>query len=254
MKIYTTLMGGAGNQLFQYAAAKKAASRLGAEVVCDLSFLNYYSTPGTGITPRNYALGAFRDIQTVDAAPTDATRLEWEQVPQNTDLGDVVIRGYFQDLKFLPEPEEILSWYPYRFQDTNSAYTSIHVRRGDYVSAPNAAAFHGALNLHYYHAAIKLVGHTPFYSLYSDDGEWCQENIEPLIPEWSYAVGKYRGTEIATIWDMAASGGIIMANSTFSWWAAFLCSHNNVIYPDPWFRGGSPAPSIFKPEWKRLEY
>ena len=254
MKIYTTLMGGAGNQLFQYAAAKKAASRLGAEVVCDLSFLNYYSTPGTGITPRKFTLDAFLDIQTVDAAPADATRLEWEQVPQNTDLGDVVIRGYFQDLKFLPEPEEIRSWYPFPQREIDTGWTSIHVRRGDYVSAPNAAAFHGALNLHYYKAAIELVGQTKFYALYSDDKEWTEENIRPLLPKSSFSMGCYSGSDIPTIWDMAASGGIIMANSTFSWWAAFLCSHNNVVYPSPWFRGGTPAPNIFKPEWKRLEY
>jgi hypothetical protein len=252
MKIYVKLMGGAGNQLFSFAAAKKAASRLDAEVICDLSFLNYYSQPGTGITPRKFALYAFEGIQTVDAVPDGTTILEWEQVPQNRN-SDVVMQGYFQDLKSLPEPEEIRSWYPFDVWEIRDGYTSIHVRRGDYVSAPNAAAFHGALNLHYYKAAIELVGHTRFYSLYSDDGDWCEENIVPLVPQWAYTLAKYRGRELATIWDMASGNGIVMANSTFSWWAAYLCGHNNVVYPSPWFRGGAPAPNIFKPEWKRIE-
>jgi hypothetical protein len=249
VKIYSRMMGGAGNQLFQYAAAKKAASRLDAEVICDLSFLNYYSQPGTGITPRKFALDAFEGIQTVDAAPDNATLLGWEQVPQNRN-SDVVIQGYFQDLKFLPEPEEIRSWWPIYDE---VGFTSIHVRRGDYVSAPNAAAFHGALNLHYYKAAIEILEPTPFYALYSDDENWCEEFIRPLLPRGSKAIGNYHGSEIPTIWDMATSEAIIMANSTFSWWAAYLCSHNNVVYPSPWFRGGTPAPNIFKPEWKRIE-
>ncbi len=249
MKIYVKLMGGAGNQLFSFAAAKKAASRLDAEVICDLSFLNYYSQPGTGITPRKFALNAFEGIQAVDAAPDNATLLGWEQVPQNRN-SDVVMHGYFQDLKFLPEPDEIRSWWPIYDE---VGFTSIHVRRGDYVSAPNAAAFHGALNLHYYKAAIEILEPTPFYALYSDDENWCEEFIRPLLPRGSEAIGNYHGSEIPTIWDMATSEAIIMANSTFSWWAAYLCGHNNVVYPSPWFRGGTPAPNIFKPEWKRIE-
>jgi hypothetical protein len=252
MKIYSRMMGGAGNQLFQYAAAKKAASRLDAEVICDLSFLNYYSQPGTGITPRKFALAAFEGIQTVDAAPDNATLLGWEQVPQNRN-SDVVMHGYFQDLKFLPEPDEIRSWHPVvdRWAG-NEVFTSIHVRRGDYVTAPNAAAFHCALNLHYYKAAVAILEPTPLYALYSDDGEWCRENMFDILPK-EKTVKRFGGDEIPTIWDMAACGAIIMANSTFSWWAAYLCGHNNVVYPSPWFRGGTPAPNIFKPEWKRIE-
>jgi hypothetical protein len=248
MKIYVKLMGGAGNQLFSFAAAKKAASRLDAEVICDLSFLNYYTQPETGITPRKFALGAFEGIQTVDAVPDGTTILEWEQVPQNRN-SDVVMQGYFQDLKFLPEPEEIRSWWPIYDE---VGFTSIHVRRGDYATAPNALAFHGLTPIEYYKAAIEILEPTAFYSLYSDDGKWCRDNIKPLLPS-KRVIEFYDGSEIPTIWDMAASEAIIMANSTFSWWAAYLCGHNNVVYPSPWFRGGAPAPNIFKPEWKRIE-
>lgn len=96
---------------------------------------------------------------------------------------------------------------------------AIHVRRGDYVNNP----FYVDLYLtDYYERAMEMFPDAEFL-VFSDDIEWCKQ--QPIFSECEFA----HGTELEDLNLMAACRGIIMANSSFSWWAAYLSPHAQKI-------------------------
>lgn len=115
---------------------------------------------------------------------------------------------------------------------------SIHVRRGDYVTNSQANAYHGTCDLNYYARAIaKIVGllseQDVFFFIFSDDVVWCKENLN--IPyDHTYVITK---EDYHDLYLMSICKHNIIANSSFSWWGAWLNSNNNkkVIVPEKWF-------------------
>jgi hypothetical protein len=113
-------------------------------------------------------------------------------------------------------------------------HVAIHVRRGDYVGS----SFHAdLLKTDYYDRAMALFPGKKFL-IFSDDIEWCKENFKPQV-DLVYVEGN---DEVEDFNMMASCESIIMANSTFSWWAAYLNPNFNrrVIAPkeDTWFTDG----------------
>lgn len=101
----------------------------------------------------------------------------------------------------------------------------IHVRRTDYLD-PNRVQY--GLALSYYEEAMKLFPGAKFV-VCSDDIEWCKER--PLFKDCDFV----HGTEIEDMNLLASCSGLIIANSTFSWWAAYLNPHNpKVVAPFRW--------------------
>lgn len=119
---------------------------------------------------------------------------------------------------------------------------AIHVRRGDYVNNP----FYVDLTMtQYYGRAMNEFPNEKFF-IFSDDIEWCIKyfsNIEHLV---SFSEGKSVDEDLRL---MAGCKGIIMANSSLSWWGAFLGDKNKkVIYPKQWFGDGIQRVE-FPKEW-----
>ncbi len=120
---------------------------------------------------------------------------------------------------------------------------AIHIRRGDYLKAQQ---FH--INLwetEYYRKAIKLFPQEKFlvfckdnqnHELDAADREWCIENLIPLLGE-DFEMYSHT-TETDDLNAMASCKGLIAANSTFSWWAAYIGNHNNIVFPKEWFTDG----------------
>lgn len=147
--------------------------------------------------------------------------------------------------------------------DTGKHFTSIHVRRGDYLQHPDRFP---QLSTRYWHYAIKDVfaredvgraGGTTFL-VFSDDIEWCLQNQKFLGLDRHEAVfiqGHVRPVPVAArfgepadiydLWLMSRCQAHIISNSSFSWWAAFLSRDPSPIYPDRWF--GDPA--LFATMW-----
>jgi hypothetical protein len=126
-----------------------------------------------------------------------------------------------------------------------SKYVGIHVRRGDYVGSD----FHTDLTeTDYYERAIELFPDKKFL-VFSDDTEWCinhfdykkhPDSVTPIRDERFLTVTEQN--EIEDFNMLASCESIIMANSSFSWWAAYLCPNptKRIIAPkeDTWFRDG----------------
>jgi hypothetical protein len=116
---------------------------------------------------------------------------------------------------------------------------SIHVRRGDYVSDPATHSFHGTCGLDYYRACIEIVGsrvRDPRFFLFSDDLDWVRDNLD--IPfDTLYVDHNDARTGHEDVRLMSQCRHHIIANSSFSWWAAWLGTNPNkiIVAPRRWF-------------------
>lgn len=147
---------------------------------------------------------------------------------------------YFQRLSDIDafDPEFFAPQTPVEPQDA----VAVHVRRGDYLQKPDRFP---QLTKHYYEQALK---HTDGpVMVFSDDIPWCREHPEELgltNRECEFIEGHVRPvavsqrtgepTDILDLFLMSRARSIVIANSTFSWWAAYL-SKAQVFYPDRWF-------------------
>lgn len=138
--------------------------------------------------------------------------------------------------------------------DQNSV--SIHVRRGDYL-APIALDVLGVLHIKYYEKAIetiiKKIPNATFY-VFTDDVDWTKKNLK--IP-YSYQIVSYTigATAIEDFYLMSCCKHNIIANSTFSWWAAWLNSNPDkiVIAPERWFNNGpKDTQDLIPANWIKL--
>jgi hypothetical protein len=136
-----------------------------------------------------------------------------------------------------------------------SESVSIHVRRGDYVSLASAAAHHGVCPVSYYERALAvLVSRVtkPRLFLFSDDLAWARANLPRKWP--LKTVGN--GSELDAVKElqfMAACKHHILANSTFSWWAAWLGERPGSIITAPrrWFADARRGNNIVPARWLR---
>nr|WP_246221152.1 alpha-1,2-fucosyltransferase [Phytoactinopolyspora mesophila] len=130
---------------------------------------------------------------------------------------------------------------------------ALHVRRGDYVSNPVAAAHHGVLGTHYYQQALDTVakwGHTRRI-WFSDDLPWVRQHLAAPDDEVCPAgVTRDAAGEIAL---MAACSARVIANSSFSWWAGWLGRNDSgVVAPAQWFADAdTSADDLVPATWTR---
>lgn len=117
----------------------------------------------------------------------------------------------------------------------NSIITTIHIRRGDYLHYPS---YHPSISAEYIHEAIKHISNTDNYLVFSDDLEWCKANLK-LNDSVTY-MNNYLPHE--QIWIMSMCDNFIIANSSFSWWGAYLSRKKNkiVIAPEIWYGPDGP--------------
>ncbi len=133
---------------------------------------------------------------------------------------------------------------------------SLHIRRGDYVRNPKTAATHGTCSPDYYRAAIQYVtAHIvqPHFFVFSDDPAWVRENFRIDFP-CSY-VDHNRGAESYNDMRlMSLCRHHIIANSSFSWWGAWLNPDPDklVIAPRKWFANDNDVSDLFPEGWVTL--
>jgi hypothetical protein len=295
--IVVKLMGGLGNQMFQYAAARALALRHGTGLRLDRSFLA--QDPGGKWTPREYELDVFH-LAEENAARAEARLLQWlhdsrflrkitskqhgrlplchfterhagfdprvKSCPSSTYL-----YGYFQsekyfldcagtirkDFHFVPEPQgrnaELLSEIV-----AEPLAVSVHVRRGDYVTLAAAGAFHGTMETAYYEEGaqyiLNRVSGIPSFYVFSDDPAWARGNLRlpgrMTVIDWNSGKSGFEDMRL-----MSRCRHHIIANSSFSWWGAWLnpSADKIVIAPEVWFRGSAQQPVDLIPEsWIQL--
>ena len=141
---------------------------------------------------------------------------------------------------------------------TSGVSVSVHVRRGDYVLDPKASRVHGTCSVEYYRAAAAeiagRISDTPTFFVFSDDPRWVRENLHlPFPTQYMSHNDDHHNYEDLRL--MAACSHHIIANSSFSWWGAWLGGNPDriVIAPKTWFNDPSRSDrSLVPAEWVRL--
>ena len=132
----------------------------------------------------------------------------------------------------------------HRIDGTESV--AVHVRRGDYVTLRSAAALHGTLPVEYYAAAISQLRATvasPHFYVFSDEPEWCASHLPLLVGEATFVSHNVGPKAWQDLMLMSRCRHHVVANSSFSWWGAWLADQRHrgaprqVIAPARWFAG-----------------
>ena len=274
--IVTRLKGGLGNQMFQYAAGRRLALTVDTDLVVDLSWL--YGDGRHATTPHVYELGAFRIEGRLSYASLAPRALAWRRprtrmrggrrtglIRQRTDLkfdpavlgaaNGTYLDGYWQsadyfsdvearlrrDFEFAEPPDPVNAHWLARIGSDNAV--SLHVRRGDYVTSASAAATMGAVPMEYYRTAITDISERldrPSFYVFSDDIDFCRAALScPRDLLYVDVNDSAHGVDDMRL--MSACKHHIIANSSFSWWAAWLsCSAGRIVYaPRQWFKSAS---------------
>jgi len=265
-KILVRLSGGLGNQLFQLSASLFIAKKINqTDITLDARFLGKYDSsrsfeldflikyfPFVIVKNENLGLNGlisrFRIAKVLDrqlfgyGVVTSGRGIKSFDF---TKLRNVVLDGYFQNPIFLMPQSERTNLLlnlkrDFSYLTTKSPLTdisnkvSIHIRRGDYVSSPRVYREFITLNLDYYRKAIKKFPNGTVFYVFGDDAAVVTEFAEEIN---GINVPKLQLTLQEEFVLMADSAGYIIANSTFSWWAAFLGFSKDkiVISPAKWF-------------------
>jgi hypothetical protein len=126
----------------------------------------------------------------------------------------------------------------------------VHVRLGDYKEEPNF----GIPGIRYYHEAIRALYNSKVHSgiwLFSDEADLALNRVPTELLEVTKVFASVGGSDLATLVAMMQGSDYVIANSTYSWWAARLSRNQNarVAYPDPWFRTMPVPNQLIPPNW-----
>jgi hypothetical protein len=290
--VITRLNGGLGNQMFQYAAGRALAERLAVPLKIDISEFETYllrrfeldqfnidSKMATQEELANFIINPSRFQRKCSRLAIsfglDLNKFAFKEVKFSYDSSFENIRypmylnGYWQSEKYfnsaenklrgefslVDKPDEISQ--KILEEILQSTAISLHIRRGDYITNLSAAAVHGVCPLDYYYSAVRyLTAHVqnPFFFVFSDDPQWAKDNLKIDYPvKFVEGNGTDRGVE--DMWLMKSCNHHIIANSSFSWWAAWLNNRQDkiVIAPRVWFLDKKIDTKDLIPEqWHRI--
>lgn len=289
-------MGGLGNQMFQYAIGRRIALLNQSQLKLDLHFLND-KTHKKNFTIRNYELAHFNinaitsnykefayfynnDIYSRLKRRFGSIKLIKEQglkfVPEILNLkGNIYLDGYWQcekyfesirsilldDFKLKPaliaQMENNIFLSDIKSQIISNNSIAVHFRRGDYVTNAVINQQHGTCNIQYYREAIKYISgriENPHFYLFSDDPDWlANQNIAEGYPTTLVASSNMH----LDMYLMSLCQHNIIANSSFSWWGAWLNVNEEkiVIAPKQWFANqhmNNQAQDLIPEKWIKL--
>ena len=289
--VIVCLMGGLGNQMFQYAAGRAVAHRNRTQLKLDVSALERDAA-------RSYRLHPFNIVESF--ATTDevarftkrdlrgriSRRVERYLLPPyrrpvftqrfahfDPDIlrlrRSVYLRGYWQSEKYFKDIEQIIRQeFTLRhapdaenqrlariIANTNSV--SLHIRRGDYMSNPRFSRKFGVCPLEYYQRAVVEVAERvsdPHLFVFSDDIDWARDNLGLQHP-LTFVAHNDADKDYEDLRLMSLCRHHIIANSSFSWWGAWLCTHSGkiVIAPEKWFKEpGRDTRDLIPDSWHRI--
>jgi hypothetical protein len=134
---------------------------------------------------------------------------------------------------------------------------SLHVRRGDYVDDPTTNRFHGICSPDYYERALAFIiarAGMPELFVFSDDQQWARANLRFSVP-MTFIDANPPDRGHLDMYLMARCRHNIIANSSFSWWGAWLnpSSEKIIVAPQRWFsNSGHDTRDLIPPSWARL--
>ena len=157
-----------------------------------------------------------------------------------------------RELTLPDEPNAANASWLARIRGSNAV--CVHVRRGDYL-APAYLAHHGICSVSYYERAMQMVAgrvENPGFFVFSDDLAWAREHIAG--PNIAFVDANSAEAAHDELRLMSACRHHIIANSSLSWWGAWLAHHDDqvVVGPDPWFSARKETPDLFPKSWLPL--
>lgn len=273
--VIAKIIGGLGNQMFQYALGFALAKKNNTNLKLDISeFAKYklhrYSLNNFNIheeiaTQSEIALlkdftypPIIKKIRKIIGLsilkhnPCHIKEVEFNFNPQILELTDnIYLEGYWQSEKYFIDILDLikqdftvktklegLNLLTYnKINSTNSI--SIHIRRGDYVTNQKTNQFHGTCSIDYYKMAANKISEridNPVFFIFSDDPEWVKNNLN-LEKPMEFVTHNNSEKNYEDLRLMSRCQHNIIANSTFSWWGAWLNTNPKkiVIAPDRWF-------------------
>jgi len=250
------LKGGLGNQMFQIATTYTLALKNNDS--CCFNF-NHCHTPLQGNSSNKYKDSILSKVNNsdiiIERVGYTEPKFSYDELPYANGL---VLDGYFQSEKYFKEyRNEIIDLFPINTKNVinfinginleNKQITSVHIRRGDYLSNPE---IHSPCSIEYYNKSIKYIGSSIFIFI-SDDIEWVKENF--ISDNFYYSPFNDELDDLAL---MVSSDNNIIANSSFSWWGAWLNRNNKkkVIAPKQWFGplGSKEIYDIIPENWIKI--
>ena len=292
--IIVEIIGGLGNQLFQYATARRLAHVSNQPFKLDLTFFKKYD-------PSPYRLNFFNIKESI-ANNDEINKYKSEQSHslyakvlkkitgksilcngknhiQQSEFhfnkkvlkvkGDVYLEGYWPNEKYFIDIEKIIrkeftlinaincqnKKMANKINSVNAV--SLHIRRGDYIGN----SFFSECSIDYYYDAINYINSSidnPHFFIFSDDINWVIDNLKIEFPK-EYVDFNDVFTDYEDLRLMSLCKHNIIANSTFSWWGAWLNSNENkiIIAPKIWYNNYTYQKqyerSDFVPfNWKRI--
>ena len=264
--IIVKLIGGLGNQLFQYAAARRLAEKHSTILKLDITgfekdkhCLRTYNLHCFYI---HESLATNAEINLIQwnlfnrlkhkLSSSDGTEKQFDFDPKILDApNNILLDGYWQSEKYFADISDILrrefvvkyqqdaqsQMFSDRIQSTESV--SLHVRRADYVQNALTNKIHGTCDQDYYDRAIRYIAERvnhPHFFIFSDEPEWVKDNLKIGFPmtvvDCNDASRNYEDLRL-----MSTCKHNIIANSSFSWWGAWLNPNPDklVITPEQWF-------------------
>lgn len=279
------ISGGLGNQMFQYAAARSLALKLGESLTLDLSFYDRARHRGYGLdafplaphaeTGRSHA---GRMARVGHALGRTMTRLLGQSTPEyrephfHHDPGfeqlhaPIHLVGHFQSERYFrhcaPTIRDELA--PPAASDALSRQIgaamllgescALHVRRGDYVSNPKNRALFAACEPAYYAAALARLPAGRTVYVFSDDMPWARAHL-PQNGALVFVDDGQPRSGLADLWLMSRARHHVIANSSLSWWGAWLAGPDKgiTVAPARWFVDPAFDDRDLVPEaWLRL--
>jgi len=252
--IILKIQGGLCNQLFQWAYAYKLSKSY--ELYIDNSF---YGTQFLEplVTNREFQLNEIsknplslldnQAYQKFIQKPVQRIVDDFHFSKHNFSLGkNYYLEGYWQSEKYFFEiKDEIINsftWPEIKDLDFKNS-CSLHVRRGDYLKTQHV---HPVQTIDYYNKALDIVQPKGNIFIFSDDIEWCKKNLS-----FDKMIFMENNSNIYDLRAMSLCSDNIIANSSFSWWGAWLNQNENkkIVCPKNWFSDGTNDSDIKPTDW-----
>jgi hypothetical protein len=276
--------GGLGNQLFQYAAGRALADRTGTKLRLDACYFGVEKL-------RSFELENFKIRAAVVREPAESARYmyrdhiedgwirgrfgaetvrephyHYSDVLENAPP-DSFISGYWQSERHFASSEKAVraELRPKRLSrrarkikrqiESAAESVAVHVRRGDIASDPELRAWFGLTPLEYYERAAALIFEqraNPHFFVFSDEPAWCAENLD-LPGTMNIVSGETSACDDLAL--ISCCGDAIIANSSFSWWGAWLGESPDsiVIAPSQWVGElGHDTSDVIPDRWQTL--
>lgn len=281
--IIIQMSGGLGNQMFQYALFLNLQS-LGKNVKLDTSYyksgtsdrkleLTVFPISLEDVEISREELGKFQAESFYNKIMRHISfgkyskklRVYQDKIdvyqPDILSMDNVYLVGYWQNEAYFKDIKSLIVnafTFPQEQNETNNAIVhtmqnensvSIHIRRGDYVDIANQGVYGNICTKQYYRNAIAYINRhveNPHYYLFSDDLAWVRENI--YQDGMTIVEGNRNDASYKDMFLMSQCKHHIIANSTFSWWGAWLgkSTEKIVVAPQRWFQNHETTDIICK--------